>query len=388
MKSRGQPALTGVVSFNITGSDGELRFRHIADAAPVMIWTIAADRRTVYVNRCGLEFFGDPEEYTSPERWLDCVHEDDRRQCVEAVRNAFSRHEPLRIQIKVRRSDGQYRWVAASGAPWYEADGSLGGFVGSAVDITERKEAEDTLRELNGRLIAAQEDERQRIARELHDDISQRMALLSIQLDQLKHSPPSSSDALTAHVESLAEQTGEIAADIHRLSYRLHPAKLEALGLGPALNSLCDETWTRFGLRVHFACYKAIPHIPLDAALGIYRIAQEALQNIVKHSGASEAHVALSAHRGELELRIADPGVGFTPSTRKPGGLGLISMRERAHLLGGVLVIDSALGRGTRLGIRVPLQGKADGKSDGRLEPSRSANALPRDIVRRREEPA
>jgi len=388
MTSRRQPAPHELVSSIVDGSDGELRFRRIADSAPVMIWTIAADRRTVYVNRCGLEFFGDSEEHTPPERWLECVHEDDRLDCVEAVRSAFGRLDSFRMQIRVRRRDGQYRWVSASGAPWYEADGSLGGFVGSAVDITERKEAEDTLRELNGRLIAAQEDERQRIARELHDDISQRMALLSIQLDQLKQSPPRSSDALKANLESLAGQTNEIAADIHRLSYRLHPAKLAALGLGPALSSLCDETWTRFGLRVQFACHKAIPQIPLDVALGIYRIAQEALQNIVKHSGASEAHVQLSAHRGELELRIADPGVGFTPSTRKPGGLGLISMRERAHLLGGVLVIDSALGRGTRLGIRVPMQAKADGRSDGRLESIRSANVLARDTDRRREEPA
>jgi PAS domain S-box-containing protein len=220
-------------------------------------------------------------------------------------------------------------------------------------DVTESKRAAALNRDLAGRLIASQEDERQRIARDLHDDLSQKLALLNIGIEQLAGQVNAPGQRAALH--DLSIQAGEIAARVHNLSRELHPARLQTLGLVAAVESLCRETSQNRRISVRFV-HGPLPHdIDPNVSLCLYRIAQEALHNVAQHSGAKEAEVRLTSEGDRLTLHVADPGVGFDPDALARSGLGLVSMRERVAFLKGQLVIHSAPGRGTRIGARVPL---------------------------------
>ena len=156
------------------------------------------------------------------------------------------------------RYDGEYRWLLSSGSPRYGTDGAFHGFVGGCLDITEHKEAEARLADLSRRLIVAQEEERRRIARELHDHLSQQLALLAIELQQLDMHPP---DALSATLHDLWRRTTEIASDVHGISHRLHPSKLEALGVVITMRGHCRDI-SRHGVRVHFIDREVPPTCP------------------------------------------------------------------------------------------------------------------------------
>jgi signal transduction histidine kinase len=217
-------------------------------------------------------------------------------------------------------------------------------------DVSESKHALELVHDLAGRLIASQEVERRRIARELHDDLSQKVALLSIGIDQLagEFSPA------REHLNDLTERTREIASDIRSLSHELHPARLELVGLTTALRTLCEDTSRQTGVRVLFTG-DVLPHaMHPDVSLSVYRIAQEALHNIARHSGSVAADVRLTRQESMLTLEISDTGAGFHLDTQHTG-LGLISMRERVTFLGGQLMIQTAPGRGTRVRVQVPM---------------------------------
>jgi PAS domain S-box-containing protein len=219
-------------------------------------------------------------------------------------------------------------------------------------DLTEAKRSAERNRDLAGRLIASQEAERRRIARELHDDLSQKTALLMMDIEGLANRCPQE----RARFQELRERVHEIAADLHNLSYELHPSKLEALGLLSALKALCRDVSQQGGVPIAFT-HEAIPDgIDPSVSLCLYRITQEALHNVARHSHAPDAHVRLAGDARHLTLSIADSGVGFDARIN-PAGLGLLSMRERAALLRGEVVVDTAPGGGTRIGVRVPLRG-------------------------------
>jgi signal transduction histidine kinase len=220
----------------------------------------------------------------------------------------------------------------------------------------ERNQAEVQLQELSGRLINAQEEERRRIARELHDDLNQRLALLSIELEQYGQRPPRSAEEHRRRMREAWGRAHEISADVHRMSHQLHPSKLDTLGLVAAVKSLCHDLSQRKVLKVEFS-HRQIPGlIPKDVALCLFRVVQEALSNVGKHSGAQAAKVELIGDSQELNLSVSDPGAGFNvEKVRRGGGLGLVSMQERLRLVGGDFSIDSAGGQGTRIYARVPL---------------------------------
>ena len=234
-------------------------------------------------------------------------------------------------------------------------------------DITARKQTEAELRQrerqlhdtsarnhdLAGRLIAAQEAERRRVARELHDDLSQKLALLSIDADVLARGTARQSAA--ARVREISNRANEIASDIHRLSHQLHPAKLGAIGLVASLEALCRDASNQHQIAVEFTHGDEPIGVGADVALCLYRITQEALHNVTRHSGATRAVVRIARDQDELTLQIADQGIGFMARDSERGGLGLVSMRERVSFIGGQIVIHSAPGQGTHIGVRVPL---------------------------------
>ena len=228
--------------------------------------------------------------------------------------------------------------------------------VGLLVQRTRRRQAEKRIRDLGGRLLNAQETERSRIARELHDDISQQMALLTIDLELLGgargHSEPLAVEATTrAH---------DIAKSIHDLSRRLHPARLRLIGLVAAINGLRQELSKSSGIPIAFTHDHVPSTLPPDLTLCLFRVVQEALQNAVKHSRAHQISVRLSVGVEALSLTIADDGVGFDIDAASARGLGLISMSERLDMHGGTIDIRSRPGAGTRLEVAVPLHAHAD----------------------------
>jgi signal transduction histidine kinase len=223
---------------------------------------------------------------------------------------------------------------------------------GASLDITKRKQAEEAAHNLSGRLIYAQEVERMRIARDLHDDLSQSLALLSVELEVFGQSQP----ARLVKIQEFSAQVKRLSSEVHRLSHDLHPAKLEQLGLVAAVRGFCKEFAAAHEMAIEFADRSVPRAIPEDTALCLYRIAQEALHNVVKHSGGTTARVELTMECSELRLTIADDGVGFDPETMHANGsLGLISMSERARFVHGLLSVKSHTGKGTRVEVRVPI---------------------------------
>lgn len=252
------------------------------------------------------------------------------------------------------RSDvtGDERWGLMTVTPLRHENG---GAVVALTDITERKRAETAMRGLSRRLIEAQEQERARIGRELHDNVSQRLALLSIEIDKLWEALPDGADEMAASVARLRSASRDVAREVHDLSHRLHSIKLEALGLVPAVRGHCREV-SKHSIQVQFRDANVPTTLRDDAALCVFRIVQEALANVVKHSGAAEARVLLSGGDGEIVLRVEDGGCGFEPDMRRDG-IGLMSMRERAHLVGGDITVRSTPNQGTVIEARVPIQG-------------------------------
>jgi signal transduction histidine kinase len=207
-----------------------------------------------------------------------------------------------------------------------------------------------------GRLLQAQENESRRIARELHDDLGQGLALLTVQMDLLRQSPPEETGELEARMQELLAQIRHLSSSVHDLSHQLHPSKLEQLGLVAAIGGLCRELTHSHGLKIEFT-HDELPAVSPDTALCLYRIAQEGLRNAIKHSGARQAEVVLRRAADVISLWIVDHGRGFDPrQVQGKSGLGLVSMRERVRYLGGEIAIDSQPSGGTRLHVRVPLK--------------------------------
>ena len=260
------------------------------------------------------------------------------------------------MDYRLRRSDGEYRWIVDIGMPRFASNGTFLGYIGSAIDITERRLAEETARDLSGRLIHAQEEEQTRLACELHDDLSQSLALLSVQLEMFGQSPSGERGQISARMQEFSAQVKRLSSEVHRLSHQLHPAKLEQLGLVAAVRGFCKEFAAAHEIAVEFADGSVPRTVPEDTALCLYRIAQEALHNVVKHSGGTTARVELAMEDRDLRLAVTDDGVGFEPETKRASGsLCLVSMAERARFAHGRFSIESHAGKGTRIDVCVPI---------------------------------
>jgi PAS domain S-box-containing protein len=336
--------------------ESEERFRLMADTAPTLIWVSGTDKLCTFFNRGWLDFTGRSMEQELGNGWTDGVHADDLERCTGVYTNAFDSQVDFAMEYRLRRHDGEYRWILDYGVPRFGSNGVFCGYIGSCIDITERKLSEISLHKLTGRLIHAQEEERGRIARELHDDISQRMAFLQIGLEQFERSVPRLNSTDRKQLHNLTEVASEMSTVLHSMSHQLHPAKLDLQGLVPAMAGFCREFSNQQGIQIKFLHHDVPGEIHQDVALCLFRIVQEALRNIVKHTNSSDATVELYAHGAGIDLCISDSGAGFDPEcVHAKGGLGLVSMRERVRLIGGELAIESRGVDGTRIRVRVPL---------------------------------
>jgi PAS domain S-box-containing protein len=340
-------------------TDGALReseesFRLIANAAPAMIRMSGPDKLCVYFNRRWLEFTGRPLDAELGNGWADAIHPEDLRHCMESYAQAFDRHEPFRMQYRLLRHDGKYRWILDSGAPRFNAGREFAGYIASAIDINEQKLAEEALSTMSRRLIEAQEDERRWIARELHDDICQRLSLLILNLERLSDA---SLDATRAGVARSIELALDLSGDIRVLSDQLHSSSLEYLGLAVTATTYCSELAEQYGVKIDVHLENVPTDLSWEISLCLYRVLQEGLQNAIKFSGAREFQVSIQGLANEISLTVRDSGIGFDASeAARKGGLGLISLAERLKLVNGRISIDSQLHRGTKIHARVPLE--------------------------------
>jgi len=255
---------------------------------------------------------------------------------------------------------GEGRWLHFTASPIKNDRGEVIGAIETLEDVTERKNAEENLRRYLQEITRAQEEERKRIARELHDDTAQDLVILLRQVDQLMPAVDRLSPPDAERMEQLREQTAKIMDGVHRFSQDLRPSVLDDLGLVPALEWLASDLTEHFGIAVEMKLKGSVRRLPPEIELVVFRIAQEALRNAWKHSGTAKARVTLKFGDESAVLTVEDEGKGFELPKRMDeltvaGKLGLVGMQERAQLVGGKLSLHSEPGKGTTLRLEVPV---------------------------------
>jgi PAS domain S-box-containing protein len=353
----------------------EERFRLASRAGKMFAyeWDVATD---VIVRSAGsAEIIGiEPEVRITGQEMLAKVHPEDLEALKYAIAELRRERPNLQITYRMLRADGTVIWVERNFHALFDERGKMLRMIGMVADVTARVRAERELSELSGRLIDAQEEERARVARELHDDLGQRMALLQINVERLKQDTAELSSKARRELNNIAELTSECSSELHDISHQLHPSRLDTLGLVTTLRSFCKEFSLQHSLQVRFVHEDVPEEVPKDISLCLFRVVQEALRNVVKHSGAAEVKVELTRDGDQIDLCISDAGAGFDPAFAKlDAGLGLISMRERLRLVGGHLSIESEVSHGTRIRARIPLSStEGQGSHDAR---TRAASA-------------
>ena len=283
--------------------------------------------------------YSDHPHLFRPESWA---------RLQSAVEEALDRGRPYELDLEMVLPTGRTRWVLARGEALHDAEGRVAKLRGTVQDITERRNAEQALSTLGRRLIEAQEAERVRVARELHDDVGQRLALLSIALDRYFKSGIGSHDDLRSQLAGVQDVIGS-------LSHELHATPLRHLSLARAVRGYCDEVASLHDVDVEVHESGEVDGLGADVSLCLFRVVQEALRNAVRHSGAREFGVKLSGDADAVSLEVRDGGVGFDyASAVASSGLGVVSMQERLKLVHGELTVDTKAGHGTRIRARVP----------------------------------
>ncbi len=344
-----------------------------------MIWTVRPDTTLDYFNGTCMEFTGLPLEELLGTGWLSVVHPDDLDRCIRTYTPVIEARKPLLMEYRMRRADGVYRWILDYGVPKYEADGRYTGYIGCSVDITERREAEDRIREsqtalqeshreiqhLAGRLIEAQDAERARIARDLHDDVSQQLAGVSIAFSGLKRRLAELQVDADLHddLRALQQRTTALAQSVRHLSHDLHPTVLRHAGLVAALSAYCGELRAHARHRIDLQRGRRLRlAVSRGGAVSVPDRAGSAAQRRCARAAPAGPTFDCCASGDDVEMTIADDGKGFdvTRSLERGRGLGLVSIRERARLAGGTVTIAAEAEKGTRLCAQIPANDAAE----------------------------
>jgi PAS domain S-box-containing protein len=338
-------------------------------------WDIRSNRVRRSAELCRI--FGlRPEEFEPTlEGYLARVHPDDRDSTRARIEAAFRERQSFDFEERIVLPDGSVRMLHSQGCWNFDEDQRPVTLVGICQDITERKEAEQLLLQANAalaeelkerrqaetqiqaltaQLIDAQEEERSRLARELHDDVGQQIAAVSVAASNLKREIRDKNAAL--QTERIQQKLIQLGESIRQLSHNLHPAVLEHSGIAAALRGYCSEFASLTGTTVLFQDEGSFEDVAPVTALTIYRIVQEALQNVLKHARVTEARVQLTRSSGSLCLTVADCGIGFSGAEQPHSqGLGLVSIKERTRLVKGTLTVESQRNRGTTLTVTIPI---------------------------------
>jgi PAS domain S-box-containing protein len=356
----GQPAVLGT-AFDITANkrhEQEVKehaafLQALIANSPFGILVGGKDHRARFCNPAFEKIFLYSEDEVVGKEPDDLVGVPDDADAAEYSRRVMSGQSVHGTALR-RRKDGSNVNVDFHAMPLIVGDAFVG-CVGIYQDITERVESEAKLAALRDRLTRVQDDERARIARELHDDLGQRLALLTIQLSELEQASLDVAPSLAEQLETSRKLSEEICAEANLLSHRLHPSRLTHIGLTNALSRLCDEFAQQGSMDIEFH-HDEIPELPSEVTTCLYRVAQEAIRNAEKHSGSRRVRVELAVRSDSVRLRVSDSGRGFAATSVESGtGLGLVSMAERVRSVGGAFSVQSEVNRGTRIEASIPL---------------------------------
>lgn len=355
--------------------ESEARLSLAADSAGTGLWELDFSTNQFWATKRALAIFGyDPGEVVSMARFEQSVFPDDFVSVSEAIAQSLEKNEPLKIEYRILTGDGVMKWIHSSGSPYFKPNGEPDRLLGVSIDITESKNMEKKLRDseeilrnnqedlqrLAGRLISVKEEELRRLSRELHDDLTQRLAVLAIEAGKIElnmDEDVQSNPVFLQKVSHIKEQLIKISEDVHRISRQLHPTIIDDLGLVRAIESECAALSQRESVEIFFTTEDIPEILPDDVPLCLYRITQESLNNCISHSGTAKCEVFLKGSHDAIFLDIEDKGVGFnTDEVRNKQGLGLSSMRERVQLVGGNIKVDTEPGRGTHIHVSIPLK--------------------------------
>jgi len=297
---------------------------------------------------------------STQQQFADKIHPDDRPKFFAAIAGLTPQNPTGEVTYRALASDGTSVWLKSNGRGFFDAEGRLVRVIGMVADVTDVKRAEEALTGMTRKLLEAQEQERARIGRELHDDINQRLAMLGVELEQLQENP----SEVQSRVQDLRKQMTDLSNDVQALSHDLHSSKLEYLGVVSGIRSWCKEFAERQRMEIDFKS-DVSGVLPFEVGLALFRVLQEALNNTIKHSGVKRVEVRIEERLNDVHLVVGDSGKGFDVEAAKQGrGLGLMSMRERARLVNGTISIESKPMGGTTIRVRVPLESKHAAKRE------------------------
>ena len=286
------------------------------------------------------------------QQFVEKIYPDDRTKFLSAIARLTPKNPNGEVTYRALASDGALVWLKSNGHGFFDSEGRLLRVIGMVMDVTNVKRAEEALADMTRKLIESQEQERSRIGRELHDDITQRLAMLSVELEQLGDTRPE----VRSQVQELRTELCQISDDVQAISHDLHSSKLEYLGVIAGMKSWCKEVADRHKIEVEFRS-DVSGNLALEDGLPLFRVLQEAVNNAVKYSGENRVEVELREDSGEIHLIIRDSGKGFDVEAALRGkGLGLTSMRERVRLVNGTIAIESRPMGGTNIHVCIPLE--------------------------------
>jgi PAS domain S-box-containing protein len=324
-------------------------------------WDVATD--VVIRSEEAAHILGLPGESTRAihRQVLANVHPEDRTKLTSSIAVLTPESPNFRTSFRFLRPDCSILWLERTGHSFFDEEGRMVRMIGMVADVTERKLAEEALSKVDGRLIEAQEEERTWIARELHDDIGQQLALLANNLALMEQEFPDSAPEIRNRVSEQLKCVHEISADVQAISHRLHSSKLRYLGIVAAAKSFCQELSEQHKVVIDFT-HVDIPHtVTEEISLCLFRVMQEALHNAVKHSGVRRFEAELHGVSDGIHLTVRDAGLGFdTEPAMINRGLGLVSMQERINLVNGTFSIESRPGRGTTIHARLPISARGE----------------------------
>ncbi len=341
--------------------ESEQRFRVITDASPVLVWMSGTDKLCYYFNKGWLDFVGRTLEQESGNGWAENVHPEDFERCLQIYVANFDARRPFEMEYRMRHRTGQYRWILDRGVPRYAPDGTFEGYVGGCLDIHDQKEAAEKVRIADDmtRLMKAQDEERRRIARELHDCAGQTLAVLGMSLAQLVRRAEGIAPELAREGKAIEEMVQQLHREIRTTSYLLHPPLLDESGLSSALNLYVDGLAERSYVAITLDVDANVGRLPSDMELAIFRLVQECLTNIHRHSGSKTAHIRVAREGESVRTEVRDHGKGISPERlleiqSHAAGVGIRGIRERIRQFHGEMKMESN-GSGTSVIVSIPI---------------------------------
>ena len=359
--------------------ESEQRYRAVTDASPIMVWMSGTDKLCYYFNKGWLDFVGRTLEQESGNGWAENVHSEDFDRCLQIYVNSFDARRSFEMEYRLRHHTGQYRWIVDHGTPRYAPDGTFEGYVGGCLDIHDQKEAAENARRADAslQLMKLQDEERRHIARELHDSAGQTLTVLGISLAQLAQKTGRRSPEIATDIETIQETVQQLHREIRTTSYLLHPPLLDENGLAFAINWYVDGIRERSDLDIRLEIPGDFGRLPGDMELVIFRLVQECLTNIHRHSASKNASIRMARESGQITLDVRDEGNGMTRERLAEirsgrSGVGIRGMQERLRQFEGKMNIESG-SRGTRIFVTIPIPQTALSEEQSKIEPLQAA---------------